>query len=373
MQGYALIATGQVAAQLPALTISLPDGPPTTMTPGTPTNFAVKVTSGAENVVPGSPTLHYRYDGGSYETSPLVPDTGDLYTATLPGAGCADTPEFYVSAEGDGGGDVTDPSDAPASVYSVLVGEFALAFDDTMETDQGWTVGYAGDDATTGIWNRMNPEATDAQPEDDHTPTPGTICWVTDGRAGASLGTYDVDGGRTTIVSPISDLSGVADATISYWRWYSNDTGSNPDTDTFRVDVTNNGSTWVNVETLGAAFGGEHTGGWYFHEFQVANFVTSTANVRVRFVAEDLTANGGSLVEAAVDDFQVSTFVCLPPLPGDSDGDGDVDLDDYAFFPPCMLGPGGGDAGCEVFDMDADNDVDLVDAQWFQAAFTGPL
>ncbi|MCZ6542668.1 MAG: hypothetical protein O6768_03295, partial [Planctomycetota bacterium] len=66
---------------------------------------------------------------------------------------------------------------------------------DDLEADTGWVVGAPGDNAVTGIWNRMNPEGTAAQPEDDHTPAPGTICWVTDGFAGGGLGANDVDGG----------------------------------------------------------------------------------------------------------------------------------------------------------------------------------
>ena len=51
-----------------------------------------------------------------------------------------------------------------------------------------------------------------------------------------------------------------------------------------------------------------------------------------------------------------------PPVPGDYDGDGDVDLDDYANFPDCLTGPGGGILpDCDPFDLDADGDVDLQD------------
>lgn len=55
---------------------------------------------------------------------------------------------------------------------------------------------------------------------------------------------------------------------------------------------------------------------------------------------------------------------------GDHNGDGIIDLADYAGFPVCMAGPGGGlGAGCEVFDFDGDTDVDLADFAGFQRAF----
>ena len=61
-----------------------------------------------------------------------------------------------------------------------------------------------------------------------------------------------------------------------------------------------------------------------------------------------------------------------PHVPGDFDGDGDVDLDDYALFPACVTGPGGGvPPGCEDADFELDNDVDFGDFGVFQLAFTG--
>ena len=57
-------------------------------------------------------------------------------------------------------------------------------------------------------------------------------------------------------------------------------------------------------------------------------------------------------------------------LDGDYSGDGTIDLADYAEFPNCMAGPGGGlGTGCAVFDFDSDVDVDSVDFAEFQRVF----
>lgn len=59
-------------------------------------------------------------------------------------------------------------------------------------------------------------------------------------------------------------------------------------------------------------------------------------------------------------------------VPGDCDYDGDVDLDDFAGFAACLLGPGGGlGMDCNCFDLDGSGDVDLGDFAVFQEAFTG--
>ncbi|MFH1419294.1 MAG: reprolysin-like metallopeptidase, partial [Planctomycetota bacterium] len=138
-----------------ALAITLPSGAPEFIPPGAPTSFDVEIVELGENLVPGSPTLHHRYDGGTYLTSALTPLGGDLYEATLPAANCNDAPEFYISAEGDGGTTIYSPGDAPITVYSASVGTVATLADDNFETDQGWVPENLG--ASSGDWQRGVP------------------------------------------------------------------------------------------------------------------------------------------------------------------------------------------------------------------------
>ena len=360
-QGYALVITGEVQLELPAFTMSVPNGTPAVLAPNTPTSFDVRIVPGAENIVPGSPALHYRYDGGSFVSAPLAPAGGDLYTATLPAARCEDVPEFYLSAEGDGGTLRTLPDGAPTELFSAAVGTFEVTVDDPLEVDSGWTVGAPDDDATTGVWTRMDPEGTPAQPEDDHTPG-GVNCWVTDGRAGGTIGDFDVDDGKTTLFSPLLDVSTMTDPIISYWRWYSNSAGANPNADTFVVEVSDGGP-WVNVETVGPSGSGT-SGGWIYHEFHLTDFVTASATVQVRFIASDL--GSPSIVEAAIDDFRVEQFVCDDGgCPADLDGDGVVGLEDLTIL-LANYGAAGGDPDG---DIDGDGDVDLEDLTLFLAAY----
>jgi hypothetical protein len=172
---------------------------------------------------------------------------------------------------------------------------------DPLETATAWSVNAEGsDNATTGQWVRLDPNGTSAQPEDDHTPDPGTICWVT-GNAppGSGDGTADVDGGTTTLYSPAYDVSGAASARVKFFRWYSNDRGAAPGADTWIVQVRNNGGAWVNLESTMLS-----SNAWAEVEFDLlAAFGGALGTVEFKFSASDLDA--GSLVEAAVDDLEI--------------------------------------------------------------------
>ncbi len=182
--------------------------------------------------------------------------------------------------------------------FTVAVGGW---FDD-METDLGWTVGALGDNASSGIWDRVDPVGTTynsvvVQMEDDHTPAPGVNCYVTgNGSPGGTAGANDVDGGKTTLLSPIFDLSDAVSASVSYWRWYTNNAGNNPGEDWWRVDVTSNGIDWVPLEATQAT-----AAVWTEMSFDLTAYITLSNRVQIRFIADDSV--NPSLVEAGVDDF----------------------------------------------------------------------
>ena len=298
---------------------------PTLLTPGMSTDVDLMVTGGA---VPGSEFLYVRYDGGAFLQIPLVSLGSDQYRATLPPPVCGATPEFYLAVDTVGCGPQTLPPDAPNTVFAVNVGNATDLVADDMESDQGWQGGVAGDDATTGVWVRVNPRGTAAQPEDDHTAAPGVICWATgQGSVGGSLGENDVDNGTTTLLSPVLDGTGSGEAWMSYWRWYSNNTGSAPGQDTMPIEISNDGgSSWSLVETVGPT-GSEASGGWFHHSFRVADILTPTNQLRLRVVARDLGA--GSIVEAAFDDFRLFLLECDDVL-ADCNQNGILDSDDIA-------------------------------------------
>lgn len=179
----------------------------------------------------------------------------------------------------------------------------ASVFADDAETNQGWQLGVSGDNASSGIWVRADPVGTGGgavQPEDDHTPAPGVTCFVTGNCSpGCGIGDNDVDSGRTTLMSPTLNLSTMVEPRLRYYRWFTNNAGGSPNQDPWKVDISSNGgTTWVPLEnTL------ETLAAWTAFDFRVRDFITPTNNVKVRFIAQDISP--GSIVEAAVDDFEI--------------------------------------------------------------------
>jgi hypothetical protein len=339
-----------------------PNGQPSIIPPNQTFNLRVDVVGLTGTPQPGTGTLSYRIDGGGWTTVAMNSIAANQYNAPLPAAACGSVIDYYVSAQDTTLTTYSDPSSAPLASFNAIAATSTITvLNDDFESNLGWTVGAPGDNATTGIWTRVNPNGTAAQPEDDHS-NPGTICFVTgQGSVGGSLGENDVDSGQTTLTSPVLNLAGTTTPTVSYWRWYSNDTGATPNTDIFVIDITSNGTTWVRVETIGPAGPGT-SGGWIYHEFNVEDFVTPTATVRMRFIASDLA--DGSLVEAALDDFLVVAFDCtVTDCPGDTDGDGDVDNADLQRILDAW-GSSTGDPNYDAgADLNGDGTVENVDLQ----------
>jgi choice-of-anchor B domain-containing protein len=203
----------------------------------------------------------------------------------------------------------------------------ALDYYDNAEVANGWTLFTTGDNASTsGRWVRADPVGTgpqtapatvplrdvfqarhhpeyeegptSGQPEDDSTPAPGTMCYITgNGVPGGSTGAADVDNGKTTLTTPTFSLVGRTDPHITFYYWFVNDVGANAGEDPFDIAIsTNGGASWTPVASILRA---NHA--WEPYDFRVLDYVALSASMKVRFVAQDL--GGGSLVEAGIDDF----------------------------------------------------------------------
>lgn len=219
-----------------------------------------------------------------------------------------------------------------------------------METDLGWTVTNHSS-LTAGAWARADPVGTTnagaaCEPADDHTPAPGVMAWVTQpALPGQTAGSSDVDGGPTTLTSPVFQTGG-QDATVSYWRWYYTSTATAPDL--FAAEISVNGGPWIRAHTVTA-----NAGAWTLTEWNVSQVATPGQTLQVRFIAQDTGTAG--LLEAGVDDFSVTRSECVDSCPADLNGDSLVNSADLTIV---LAGWGPGNTSG---DLNADGNVDGLD------------
>ena len=154
------------------------------------------------------------------------------------------------------------------------------------------------------------------------------------------------------------------EAYVCYLRWFSNTEGASPNQDVFVVSISNDGGgSWTTLETVGPG-GPEVDGGWFEACHRIADFVEPTAEIRLRFTAED--AAPGSIVEAGIDAVRVETVQCDPSNPADLDGDGTVNGADLAILLGAWGTPGPGD-------LDGNGTVNGADLAILLGAWGDPI
>jgi len=285
-------------------------------------------------------TLHYSISSGAYASLEMLENPAGTWMAEIPSQVSGTIVEYYIHVVGDAGNDTYHPLSAPIVPHFFLIGTPAfftsLRYDD-METPQGWVVGATGDNATAGIWVRDEPIGTwegldPVQPEEDHS-TEGSYCYVT-GNAdftGDNSGAGDVDGGRTTLLSPTYAIPPGVSPVISYWRWYSNDLGNNPGTDNWQVEVQDQTGMWKTLEQTSQA-----QNFWSERQYLVKHYFENPSFVQLRFIAED--AWDGSFVEAAVDDIHIFYPGEAIFTPGDVNFDTFINIQDLVLIVGHILG-----------------------------------
>jgi hypothetical protein len=282
-----------------------------------------------------------RTTGSAWDSVEMSKSSSIKYAAQIPGQPAASIVEYYFV--------VNDVSDVPVrrlptrfdhsgsnQVKMTLPYQFAVGVHQRTKSDfeadnGGWTLGDTDDNAAApGRWTWGEPVGTtvtinnkqiQVQPGKDHTTErSGGVgkCLVTGNAAsGTPVGMADVDNGKTTALTPIIDLSGYGYPMIEYYRWYSNNTGSNPENDFWQVQIRDaSGGIWRYVENTTAT---DNT--WRRKIFGVREFLTSQ-KVIVRFIASDETVTGQnqgqSTVEAAIDDFTI--YDAFPTSVGNNAG-----------------------------------------------------
>ncbi len=269
----------------------------------------------------GDIKLIYRKKGTLVSDTLLMTRTGSHYTVQFPASTNGDVYE-YIFVLYDYVNTLTQYSPVNSLFntgftsrnipYYLLVGYNTVMtepFDNVSSSTPGWVIGTAAsDNATGGKWIVAVPVASmtngdTIQTGRDHSTGSGK-CAVTGNAASTAStpGNADVDGGRTSLLTPVFDLSPYNKPIISYWRWFSNSQSSNnPGKDLWKVWASyDNGTTWNMVEKTY-----KPDVRWrrsvYIPDLSKGN------QVMLMFVATDsaATATAGTWVEAAVDDIEI--------------------------------------------------------------------
>ncbi len=176
------------------------------------------------------------------------------------------------------------------------------AFDDDLEVAKGWRVNPDGTDtATAGAWQRGVPVATSFQGMRQITAAPtGRSAFATGLLAGAGTSANDLDGGRTTALSPAIALPATAGQRLTF-RWtFAHYSSAGPE-DEMRVEVVAADGTATTVRLVqGAPV--DRGGAWTNASISLDPWAGQ--EVSLRFSATDGGRDG--LVEAAFDDVRVT-------------------------------------------------------------------
>ena len=245
-----------------------------------------------------------------YTVLPMTLDSGNSYSAVIPQQPIGSVVSYFLRVNEFGtrtiqsapkGADLLYPN-IPYFILIDFVRDKVEDFD--FNQSSGWQTGIAGDSATGGAWIIAPPVASfksgdTCQVGVQHTPG-GSICAVTGNAISPSSPNYnsDVDNGKTTLQSPPIDVSTSLDPVITYWRWFTNDQGSNPFEDFWKTYVSGDGINFIKVEYAKVA---DHS--WRRYAFKVSDYLPSATSVILRFVADD--SSSSSVVEVALDDLEI--------------------------------------------------------------------
>ncbi|TND08497.1 MAG: hypothetical protein FD123_2293 [Bacteroidetes bacterium] len=171
----------------------------------------------------------------------------------------------------------------------------------------GWTETST---ASAGTWERGLPQgtfnnSTPSNPGADVTTDCMGLCYVT-GNAGGSASSDDIDGGYTTLTSPVFDLTNYTNPVLEYDRWFYNGGGSGNPNDSLVISLTN-GTTTVVLETVTA--NSPNSSSWVHQTYNISSLLTPTATMQ--FIARAADAMPGHLVEAGLDAFNVHSTVSV--------------------------------------------------------------
>lgn len=343
------------------LAIGLPNGVPSLLKPGQPTEVLIQITEGNEHYIPGTATMYFRYDGGAFQAQALEPLGNNRFRGVLPAARCDDEPQFYFTAQGDQSGLVSQPPGAPATYFTADVGEIATIYENLLDTNPGWS--------TEGLW-AFGPPTGQGGAYGGPDPTAGYT--------GLNVYGYNLNGDyennlpqRHLVSGPI-DCTGWTGVHLNFWRWLGVE---KRDYDKADVSVSRDGLNWVTVwqnpnsETADL--------NWQAMDLDISSVADDQPAVRLRWTMGP-TDTSWTYCGWNIDDLRLTGFRCVDTWAvGDMNCDGLVDFGDINPFVMALSNPAGYAAAypnCDIRngDINGDGRVDFGDINPFVRLLTNP-
>ncbi|MBX3358705.1 MAG: S8 family serine peptidase [Phycisphaeraceae bacterium] len=347
LQGYSLVATGDVQAAAAGLVVSIAAAPVARVAAEVPVTIEFNVSPNADELVPGSAQLHFRYGPGPYTTVPLVTVAGTRYRATMPGARCGESPQYFATAEGVSTGVRSAPG---AGAYSFVVGTLQTA----SITEEGFAGGLPAGWTATGLWHAASACAV--------TPACESAPWMAynlDSTCTYATGAANV-GSLTMPTLALPAVPGGGSISLTYCS--SVQTESSTSYDLHRVFVN---GTVVDTPPQGT---------WSTRTVDLTAFAGQQVGVRWEFDTIDSVANGFRGWQVDTVAVSATTSVCQARCLADFDRDGSVTPGDIAAF--VLAWSNGVNQGTLEADADRNGacepaDIGLFVNLWF-AALSGP-
>ncbi len=229
----------------------------------------------------------------------------------------------------------------------LIVGNTTLK-SDALDEAPDWTVDPDRDDtATAGAWALDTPEFASllgvvTQPGADQSPGASKLSFHTGPARGTSPTSNDVDGGRTTLESPIYAIEGARDPTLIFHHWFvaedfSVQGGPVPVAGAALTVLgsSDGGATWKELAALSA-----RTPTWTRTAIGLRDQLAITNRMQFRFVVSDPSMTG--VVEAGIDDLALVDVLdgcAVDPGPGDGEKPPVVEESGCAATSPRGLAP----------------------------------
>lgn len=197
--------------------------------------------------------------------------------------------------------------------YTFLVG-YQVVVAENFNDASDWTLGEPDDDALIGHWEIGDPQRIylpdfdvpleyELQPEDDFSEV-GVNCLVTGAIVPPdNFGAATVIAGKTTVTSPVYDISGYESPIVEFAYWFVQLVNSGePDTEPdFRVEVTGNGGeSWSTLYNTVEA-----QDYWRIFRALLPQEVADGGQFRIRFIVDATAAGFSGFGNGLVDDFTI--------------------------------------------------------------------